>query len=570
MSFKKLLGIISVVVIVMFALMLTTSYAWYSFNAGSTTFSAITNNDDISVSFQRGDYINTNVAVPLQSDDVAQYSEKNNFTVKVKNNQPGNEILVTISLVDISIDASLQNANFKVELYHQNQNVATFGGNTIGTSGATTKTLANVVLDDVVDNNFELRVYILDDGTDQSSMMNKTFQAKIQIDVVSRLKTTMTSYTDPDIYVSSITIDGVASNYLPTSGYYTMSSSCEKGSSLSWEPLSKTITYASGSKVNDSCSLTFTSSTDYPLLNTVQPGSYVKYTGANGCDGKSCEGQNAHYVSDTDMGYCSSSIYKFTVNGWRVGYIQGGSAYLVSAGASECVATYMDSKSTSTTTETLSTNYYYGSGYQFNSKTGKFSLTGVSSSTLSWSSNYESIIANTPYTCKGTSSTKTCNILYEVTAYVSTTQGTAYPHYNDEMAEGVPTHLARLNNVALKYCNKNYAYGGECNSSNSWAMNISDFKKITGTDLSSNSCGVKNLYCGYTNDLIDNGGFYWFANVYTSLSTLTFSWIPDSRSVNNHSSSVLYGVRPILRLESSVFIVGGSGTYEDPYLIRNA
>ena len=40
-------------------MMLTTSYAWYSFETASTTFSGVTNNDDIKVSFQKGEYINT-------------------------------------------------------------------------------------------------------------------------------------------------------------------------------------------------------------------------------------------------------------------------------------------------------------------------------------------------------------------------------------------------------------------------------------------------------------------------------------------------------------------------------
>ncbi|MCI6266568.1 MAG: hypothetical protein MR598_06980 [Erysipelotrichaceae bacterium] len=571
MSFKKLLGIISIVIVVMFALMLTTSYAWYSFEAASTTFNAVTSNDDVIVSFQRGEYIDTNIAVPIASDDVDQYSEKNNFTIRVKDNQPDNEMLVTISLVDITIASALQNTNFKIDLYHQNKNVASYAGNTIGTSGATTKKLADVVLDNDIDNNFELRVYILDNGSDQSSMMNKTFQATIKIDVISRLKATMTSYENPDIYVSSITIDGQSSTHLPTSGYYTMSSTCTKGSSLSWEPLSKTITYASGAKVNDSCSLTFTSGTNYPKLNTVDVGSYVKYVGNNGCDGKHCEGENANYVSDDDMGYCSSSNYKFTVNGWRVGYIQDNTAYLISAGAPECVRTYMDSKSTGVGAQTFSTNYYYGSGYQFDKTTGKFSLTGVTSSTLAWSSNYTSIISNTPYTCKSTSATETCTMLYEITEYYSSTQGKAYLHYNYDSTNGAPTHLAKLDSRALKYCNTDYAYGGICNSSSAWAMDATDFQIITGSVLSSSSCYNQSskVACGYRNDLIDNGGYYWYATSYSASSYHTFSWIPNYRYVDAYISINLRGVRPVLRLESSVLVVGGSGTYEDPYIISN-
>jgi hypothetical protein len=40
------------------------------------------------------------------------------------------------------------------------------------------------------------------------------------------------------------------------------------------------------------------------------------------------------------MGYCGSS--SFFVNGWRIAYINNGSAYLISAGASECLCTNSD------------------------------------------------------------------------------------------------------------------------------------------------------------------------------------------------------------------------------------
>ena len=66
MSFKKLLGIISIVIVVMFALMLTTSYAWYSFEAGSTTFNAVTSNDPPVIAAVPQPN-NTRTAVPINS-----------------------------------------------------------------------------------------------------------------------------------------------------------------------------------------------------------------------------------------------------------------------------------------------------------------------------------------------------------------------------------------------------------------------------------------------------------------------------------------------------------------------
>lgn len=571
MKFKKLLGIISIVIVVVFSMMLTTSYAWYAFDNASTVFEGMTNNDDIIVSYQKGEYINVTNAIPITQEQVDMYSEKNNFNIKVKNNVKGNEMLVSISLVEIGIDGSLLKNSFKVELYHQSEKVADIGGNSMT---SVTKKLADVVLDNDITNNFELRLYILDDGTDQSTMENKTFQAKIKVDVISRLKTNLNDYNNADINISSVTIDGEESNYIPTEGYYNMSSSCTKAgeNSLEWDPLSKTITYSGGSYINDNCSLTFTSSTDYPLLSEMEPGSYVKYTGTNGCDGIHCEGYNANYVSDNDMGYCSSTNYKFHVNGWRIAYVEDGSAHLVSAGAPECVNTAIYSKSTSTSLVTMSSNYYYGSGYEFNEETGSFSLTGVTSSTLSWSSNYNSIIENTPYTCISTSKAGTCNQLYEMISYDSSTgKGNVYYHYGYETTTGVPIHLSKMSSIALKYCDKDYIKGGVCDENTSWAMNASDFRKITGTVLNSSSCfgaDVPNKYaCGYTNDLIDIGVNYWFATLYSSASRSVFIWDAGFQGVTSVYSLSYHGVRPVLVLESSIRVISGGGTYEDPYII---
>ena len=71
--------------------------------------------------------------------------------------------------------------------------------------------------------------------------MEATFKGKIQIDVASRLKPVVNNFKNPDIYISDITIDSEKSDSLPTDGYYNMTSSCTKGSVLSWEPLSKTF-----------------------------------------------------------------------------------------------------------------------------------------------------------------------------------------------------------------------------------------------------------------------------------------------------------------------------------------
>ena len=223
-------------------------------------------------------------------------------------------------------------------------------------------------------------------------------------------------------------------------------------------------------------------------LSEADSGSYVKYTGNNGCSGKSCEGQNANYVNDTDMGYCDDSSYKFNANGWRVAYVKDGSAYLTSAGSPECMCTSKDG-----------------------------------------------------------------------------TVGTGCGDY--EQTDGMPKHLANLNAKALTYCNSTYAYEGKCNSNSAWNMADADFQAITGDTLITAYDKSKGYYDNYP--LVNNGGYYWFAKIYSSSSSLAFYWSPLNRSMYSINSRYAFGLRPVLRLASSVTVTGGSGTYVDPYKIEN-
>ena len=123
MRLKKLLFVITVIVITMLSLMLATSYAWYSFENGSTTFDAVTNNDSIIVSYQTGEYINTDIAVPISSSEIDQYSSKNNFNVKINDNVKDNDVKVEVKLTDVNIAYELKNSSFYVDLFYQGTKV---------------------------------------------------------------------------------------------------------------------------------------------------------------------------------------------------------------------------------------------------------------------------------------------------------------------------------------------------------------------------------------------------------------------------------------------------------------
>ena len=221
------------------------------------------------------------------------------------------------------------------------------------------------------------------------------------------------------------------------------------------------------------------------LLSDMVAGSFVQYAGNNGCAGKACEGQNANYKSNSDLGYCYDSNYKYNANGWRIAYIKDGSAYLTSAGSPECMCT---------------------------------SSKGVA----------------------GTS----CG--------------------DNETTAAIPKHLANLNKKALTYCSSAFAYGRKCDSNSAWNMGDADFKEITGDSLSAHYLS-DGYYDNYS--VINNGGYYWYGTGTSASTTTAYSWQPISRSTYNSISSYAFGVRPVIRLSSSVFVTGGTGTSEDPYII---
>ena len=345
------------------------------------------------------------------------------------------------------------------------------------------------------------------------------------------------TYNGDELLVS---IDGAVSSSLPTSGtYYLVDYDCKnKNTKLSWDTLNNKLNVSNGNiESGIACYLELESN---PKLSKMPVGSYISYVGSGGTVGNekvacqvngtassstanaeteapnSCLGQNAREDIDENgntYGYCYSESYKYYTKGWRIAYIDGNNKpVIVSAGSPEC-----NSRVSSTANE---------------------------------------------------------------------------------------TYIQTANAKALKYCNTNYVDGnctctdsnvdGLCDekSSDAWAINDTDFynmtKAISGvgkrlTDGSSSLgdnggtlgdtlfCYGKDSYeeCGYNNDLIDNGGYYWFAAQYSSSDRSGVNWAPGARSVVSDGFADAYGLRPVISLSSSVYVTGGSGAMDDPYTISN-
>lgn len=242
------------------------------------------------------------------------------------------------------------------------------------------------------------------------------------------------------------------------------------------------------------------------LLREVAPGSYVKYIGIgdekNRCVGKACEGQNVNYVDSSNMGYCPSSPSDvFSSNGWRVAYVKGETAYLVSGGSPECMCTGADSE---------------------------FS--------------YSSITGN----------------------HVEFLPSDRCQNYEDS-SSSYQKHYDNLQEVALKYCNADYVYDGVCDNSSVWSMQRDDFLAIDSEYGDFFSCADGYGQCQTDNNLLDIGVHYW-AGYYIDR-VVKFSYYSYDGGIGSTEYNKSYAVRPVIRLKPSVYVTGGTGTIDDPYLI---
>ena len=311
-------------------------------------------------------------------------------------------------------------------------------------------------------------------------------------------------YTTADFTIRSITVDGNSNTSIPTTGSYKLTSyNCDNGATLSWDPYSKELTIDKGLKSNEKCDLVFTTNTDYPLLNTMKVGDYVAYVGNNGCN-----------------------------NG-----VAGTTGDSNAEAGNSC-------KGENANQSLDNSNYTYG----------YCAVNGGKFYTYGWRIAY---IEN--------------ESVYLVSA--------GAPECMTTSSSGNATFINEANTRALDYCNSTYAYGGVCNYSSAWAIGNEDFKKITNA-ISGTSSNLTSGYgsvhcnqvssekrCGYNNDLIDNGGIYWFAAYESMSSTNGVIWNPGRRYVDSYASTLAYGLRPIIRLSSSVFVTGGEGTIDDPFQI---
>lgn len=330
---KKNVGLILVISFLVL-IGLATTYAWLVWNSSNNTELTLTIGDVAEVTYEEGNEINvTGIGPVLDSSD----GESTVFGI---NKNTVESLSTSISLDITGIDDGLKNKTFKWILYSSdvgsavslNGNDVTYyvlqSGDFLDAAVGFYNLADDVTLSDGV-TKYKLVIYI--DGNEENdvNMMGKTFTAKLNV----------TISPPPDFKIRSMTVGNTKLNSFPATGAYSINSySCDTDASLGYSSLTRSITVSNFKKTW--CSVDFATST--LLLKDVPTGSFVSYTGNNGCTGDSCSGTNVNATSDSNrntFGWCGSSDYKYFLTGWILGYTDdSGNPYLISASAPECLA----------------------------------------------------------------------------------------------------------------------------------------------------------------------------------------------------------------------------------------
>lgn len=126
-------------------------------------------------------YINATGMYPIDDEDIDSLSEKGYFTVTTGAN--AYDVTYSVKLTNITIDSALANTDFRWELLDSTNNqVAT--GNFSGTSNGSSIVLAqNLIICPSSSEDYTVRIWYHNDPVvNQTSMINKSFSAKISVE----------------------------------------------------------------------------------------------------------------------------------------------------------------------------------------------------------------------------------------------------------------------------------------------------------------------------------------------------------------------------------------------------
>lgn len=156
------------------------SYAYFlaRINGNQTLINGgITNRFDFELQTNNNGYINATDLIPISSSEVNDLAEVGTFNVVTGNNT--NKVIYSISLEELTISDNLKSSKFKWILECTNDSSKTTSGNFMNVSGNSKILFSDKIINANTTDYFRLKLFIEDDGTNQISMINGHFSAKI-------------------------------------------------------------------------------------------------------------------------------------------------------------------------------------------------------------------------------------------------------------------------------------------------------------------------------------------------------------------------------------------------------
>ena len=542
---------------------LALNYISKSINASLTTA-------NINVIYVGDSNITKDLFLPITASETSTKAAIANFTVKgAESNPTDKDIIYDITLTNIDITDGLLDENFKFELYKNNTKISegNFSNLQVENKEKEYTYYQRAILNENVMNlprynetadSFQIRIYILDNGKDQSNLMGQSFKANVEIATY----TTKGGSTNRNRYTNLITIknDFIINSNIGNfrRGIYNVSTSCNNAESsfnkTNWEFRIKNLTGYS------TCNATFTEDTNtYPKLydkiislwnNTDGTNNIFKET--HTFDDNTTYTEYRYEGTDTEV----NNYVWFNNELWRIiGAFPGG---------------------TPTTSDTS-----LGNRAPSTNNTVKI-IRNDAIGSFAW---------NKDNTNNWTTGELNTNILNNL--YLNSTSGTCN-FYSTDVTKPCDFTKIGLKNVLDYIETATWNLGGQSGTSNAETM----YKTERGTTVynsgtpivttakvglmyaSDYGYSVKNSSCNHSSTSLENyvatacggsawmlkNGYEWTLSPRSSHANFVFLVSCLANLGNSHADRG-FGARPVLYLNSNVYYLSGTGTITDPFQI---
>ena len=525
---------------------------------------------NINVIYVGDSNITKDLFLPITANETSTKAAIANFTVKgAESNPTDKDIIYDITLTNIDITDGLLDENFKFELYKNNTKISegNFSNLQVEKKEKEYTYYQRAILNENVMNlprynetadSFQIRIYILDNGKDQSKLMGQSFKANVEIATY----TTKGGSTNRNRYTNLITIknDFIINSNIGNfrRGIYNVSTSCNNAESsfnkTNWEFRIKNLTGYS------TCNATFTEDTNtYPKLydkiislwnNTDGTNNIFKET--HTFDDNTTYTEYRYEGTDTEV----NNYVWFNNELWRIiGAFPGGTPTTsetslgnrapstnntVKIIRNDVIGSFAWDKDDTNNWTTAELNTNILNNLYLNSSTGtchfhSTSVTKPCSFTKNGLKNVLDYIETATWNLGASENNKTAEVTYK------TERGTTV------YTSGTP--IVTTAKVGLMYAS-DYGYSVKNSSCNHSSISLYKYNTTA---------------CGGSAWMLKKG-HEWTVSPYSSNAYYVFS-VDSNAIVNDRHAYFGDDARPVLYLNSNVYYLSGTGTITDPFQI---